>query len=372
MEDKVITIITCSYARALLIQGQLESEGIECYLKNINLVQPDIATGVNVRIHKSDADKAYSIIETMKDNFGEGKMEAVNKLKNIRRILVPVDFSEFSIVAIDYAIGLAQVLKAEVKLFYSYYNPIIGADPTIEGQSYTIELDSVINNLAVKARSQMKTLKSEIQKRIQQQNLSNVKLSYTLDTGSPADVILHQIKKYNPGLIIMGTKGAGQNSNNILGSVTQKVIEKSPIPVLTIPENSKFKGVDFENEVMYATNFDSSDFKSLRKLMTLVRPFDMKIHFVHFSMEEDLNLGKAKMDGLKKHFLEEYSDSNIKCNTIVSANVEEGIQKYIQDYKIDLIALTTHKRGVIEKMFNPSLTKKMLYHTNIPLLVFHS
>jgi nucleotide-binding universal stress UspA family protein len=98
----------------------------------------------------------------------------------------------------------------------------------------------------------------------------------------------------------------------------------------------------------------------------------MKIHFVHFAMEDDLNLDKAKMDRLKKHFQEAYSDYEIKCSTIVQANIEEGIQEYIHEHGINLIAVTTHKRGVIEKMFNPSLTKKMLFHTHIPLLVFHS
>jgi len=372
MEDKVITIIRCPYSRAHLIKGQLEAEGIECFLSNINLVQPDIATGVNVKINKSDADRAYTIIENMKDNFGVDKLKAVKKLRDIRRILVPVDFSEFSLVAIDYAIGLAQILKAEVKLFYSYYNPVIDSDPNLDGQAYTLQMDSVISNLATEAKLQMKNLKSEVQKRIQLQNLSNVKLSYTLDTGSPDEVILHQINKYKPGIVIMGTKGRGESSYSILGSVTQKIIKNAEIPVLTIPEKSKFKGIDFENKVMFATNFDSSDFKSLRKLMTLVRPFNMNINFVHFSSEESLTLDQAKMDRLRKHFLKEYQDYKISCDTVVNENIVEGMQEYIAENKIDLIALTTHKRGMIEKLFNLSLAKKMLFHSNIPLLVFHS
>jgi hypothetical protein len=63
MEDKVITIISCPYSRAHLIKGQLEAEGIECFLSNINLVQPDIASGVDVNINKEDASRAYEIIE---------------------------------------------------------------------------------------------------------------------------------------------------------------------------------------------------------------------------------------------------------------------------------------------------------------------
>ena len=81
MEDKVITILSCTYSRAQLINGQLEANGIECFLTHVNLVQPGIATGVNVRINKSDENRAYTIIEDMKDNFGEAKMEAVNILK---------------------------------------------------------------------------------------------------------------------------------------------------------------------------------------------------------------------------------------------------------------------------------------------------
>lgn len=372
MEDKVITIVRCPYARALLIQGQLEAEGIECYLTNINLVQPDIATGVNVRINKSEASKAYTLIEEMKDKFGTDKLKAVKKLRNIRRILVPIDFSEFSLVAIDYAIGLARILKAEVKLFYSYYNPVMGSDPTLDTQAYTIQMDSVIDSLAQKARQKMNLLKSEIQNRIQQNSLSRVKLSYTLDTGSPADVILHQINKYNPGIIIMGTKGSGESSGNVFGSVTQKIIEKAKIPVLTIPEKSEFKGIDFENKVMFATNFSPSDFNSLRKLMMLVRPFDMSINFVHFSTDDSLKLDLTKMNHLKEHFSREYHEHNITCDTIVNTNIVEGMQHYIEENKIDLIALTTHKRGMIDKLFNPSLAKKMLFHSNIPLLVFHS
>ena len=45
---------------------------------------------------------------------------------------------------------------------------------------------------------------------------------------------------------------------------------------------------------------------------------------------------------------------------------------YIDQAEIDLIALTTHKRGVIERLFNPSIARKMIFHSYVPLLIFHS
>ena len=63
MEEKIITIASYPYSRAQLLKGRLEAEGIECFLSNINLVQPDISTGVKVKINDTDADLAFKIID---------------------------------------------------------------------------------------------------------------------------------------------------------------------------------------------------------------------------------------------------------------------------------------------------------------------
>ena len=126
------------------------------------------------------------------------------------------------------------------------------------------------------------------------------------------------------------------------------------------------------NSVLYASNFEDSDFRSLRKLMTLVRPFNMKIYCAHISLTESGPLEEAKMTSLKSHFEKEYQDYEVYCDIISHEDVVQGLEKYIDDKEIDLLALTTHKRGIIERFFNPSIAKEMLFHSHIPLLVFHS
>ena len=370
MEDRIITITTCPYSRAQLIKGRLEANGIECFLSNINLVQPGIATGVKVKIQEKDADEAYRIIEKIKHQAGEEKQPTLKKLKRIRRILVPVDFSEHSDNACHFALGLANKLKAEIKLIYSYFNPLVSSEPYMENNAVAFHLEHIIGDIAKEARKQMTSLKQRLQQEARNKQFGQLKITSTLDKGIPENVILQYIEKYDPGVVVMGTKGRGESRLDYIGSVTKAVIKKSNVPVLAIPEKSIFSGFDYINRV--STNFDDNDFNSLRKLMTLVRPFEMKIFCIHITEGEEEPMDQVKMNSLKEYFQEEYPDFEIYCHMIRHEDVVEGLQDYIEKQEIDLLALTTHKRGMIERLFNPGITRKMLFHTHIPLLVFHS
>ena len=372
MNDQIITATTCPYSRAQLIKARLESEGIECFLSHTNLIQGNIAAGVQVKINEKDADQALALIDQMKDITGSGKLETISKMKAIRRILVPVDFSETSLNACTFALGLGQKLKAEVRLLYSYFNPIISSEPYMEGQTFNYMIDDVILSVEKEAKKQMNELRDQLKRKIQEENLNFVRLSSSLDRGIPESVILRYIDSFKPGIVVMGTRGMGKSAVNYLGSVTKKVIEKASIPVLLIPDKSIFTGMQLMSRVLYATNFEDSDFKSLRKLMTLVRPFNMIIHVAHISGKGAEQVDQARMANLKRHLEEEYEGHRFICDVIPHEAVIEGLQDYIERKEIDLLALTTHKRGVFERLFNPSIARKMIFHSYVPLLVFHT
>jgi len=372
MEDKIITIASYPYSRAQLLKGRLEAEGIECFLSNINLVQPGVATGVKIRINKKDTERVMKIIDEIKDEYGKDKQKTVDRLKSVRRILVPIDFSDHSLVACNFALGLAHKLKSEIMLFYSYFNPIVGAEPYIDASSYQINLDAVVGNLENEAFQQMEEIKTKLEDFVKKEKLTGVSISYHLDRGAPEELILQYSEEYNPGVIVMGTRGKSEGTMDFIGSVTKKIIEKAKVPVFAIPQKSVYMGIKYMNSILYATDFDDSDFKALRKLMTLVRPFNMKIYCIHIASDASNTFDNVKMDSLKEHFFEEYGEYNLYCDLFEHDDVVQGLEDYIDEKDIDMIALTTHKRGVFEKLFNPSLAKKMLFHTNIPLLVFHS
>jgi hypothetical protein len=71
MEEKIITIAVHNYARAEILRTRLEAEGVECYLKNINLIHSVISGGVKVRVNSKDLEKALRIVEKVANSFGK-------------------------------------------------------------------------------------------------------------------------------------------------------------------------------------------------------------------------------------------------------------------------------------------------------------
>lgn len=372
MKDKIITIASYPYSRAQLLKGRLEAEGIECFLSNINLIQPHVSTGVNIKINEKDAEAATKIIGDIKEEYGEAKQKTVEKLKSIRRILMPVDFTKHSVNACDLALGLAGKFKAEIRLVYSYFDPILTTDANMDDGSYYFNIDEVISSTEKNARIRMETLISELRTKALAEIRRSPKLTYHLGKGSPENVILDQCESFQPAFIVMGTREREEGSFSFPGSVTRKIIKKATVPVLAIPQKSVYRGIQYFSKVLYATDFDEADFKSLRTLITMMRPFDIRIYCVHIATDKANAYDKVKMDELKKHLEEGYDEFNVTCDIIEHDDIVEGLEDYIGQHDIDLIALTTHKKGIIERLFNPDIAKKMLYQTHIPLLLFQS
>lgn len=372
MDEKIITIATYPYSRALLLKGQLEAEGIGCFLSNINLIQPHISSGVKVRINEKDLSGALKIMNEIKEEYGEARQKTVEMMRRVRRILIPVDFSESSMNACNYAVGLAAKLKAEIKLLYSYFNPIVVTEPYIEENTFQFQMDEIVRRIEPQAKEQMHNLIGQIKENSKKEGIEKLKVTYHLDKGTPEEIILNYAETWKPGVIVMGTKGTGKGSFDYLGSVTKKIITKASVPVLVVPNNSLYRGINYIGKILYATNFDDSDLKSLRTLINLLSPFDVRLYCAHTGVEDDTAVNRAMLNNLKERFQNEYSGFQLHCDLIHNKDIVQGLEDYMEDKEIDLLALTTHKRGIIERLFNPSLAKQMLFHTHIPLLVFQS
>jgi nucleotide-binding universal stress UspA family protein len=178
--------------------------------------------------------------------------------------------------------------------------------------------------------------------------------------------------KFRPGLIVIGTRGIGNQTGGFFGSVTAKLIEKTNTPVLAIPEQSKFSGIGKVKNVLYATDFDQSDHLAISKLINLLHPFNVSLHCIHISVGVKKSWDKVKMDGLSAFIDREYKKFPVKCEIIISDDIINGLETYIRNNDIDVIAVTNHNRGLLSSFFTTSITKKVLTRITKPLFVFKS
>ncbi len=371
MEDKLITIAVHNYARAEILRTRLEAEDIACYLKNINLVHSVISGGVKVRVNSKDLEKALRVVEKVSENFrDEYQTETEGTSRSVQRILVPIDFSDYSVNACRYAIGLAEKLNAEIKLMHVYYNPVVNSMPLTDTYYYQVNMDEIIREIELRAKTSMEQFYADLKEKIEIDNIQGVKLDYMLVRGIASEEIIAKSEEYKPDVIIIGTRGQGERENDLIGSVTAKIIEDAKVPVLVIPEDSLYEGIATIN-ILYATDFDESDYKAMKKLMNILAPFEFRLYCVHIGKPNNLEWDKAKMNTLKEKLINQYPDYEIECSLLEEEDFLKGIQELIREKRIDIISLVTHKRSLISKLLNPSVARKVLFHTNIPFLVFH-
>ncbi|KAF0198148.1 MAG: UspA domain-containing protein [Bacteroidetes bacterium] len=368
-DEKVIVIARYSNSRALLLKSRLEAEGIDCFLAHQNILQAAVSGGVEIKVRRSDVEKALRVIESSKEEHGKQKEDSVKSLRSVRKILVPVDFSDASFRACSFALGLAGKLKAEIKLLHVYYNPVLDIAPFDTSHAYQINLVNYLHESEQNARHQLVKLAKDLKQQVKGSN-PDLKISTSLSNGLAAEEIALAANRFRPGLIILGTRGIGNQTGGFLGSVTAKVIEKTKTPVLAIPENSRFTSLEKIKHVMYATDFDQSDHLAISRLIGLLHPFNVSLHCVHISVGVKKSWDKVKMEGLSAFLTKEYKKYPVKCEIIVSNDVINGMETYIRDNGIDVIALTNHNRSLLSSFFTPSITKKVLNRISKPLFIF--
>jgi nucleotide-binding universal stress UspA family protein len=150
------------------------------------------------------------------------------------KIMVAVDFSDYSSKIIAYAGRLAEKLGAELL----FVNVINQRDINIVDKitMYTDKI-SVKGYLAevVKDRTQ------EIQKLIKESNCSKIPNQFLIKKGVPFSELIKTAREEKVDMVVMGTKGRGDIEGILFGSQAEKMFRHCPVPLLSIRENDKGK-----------------------------------------------------------------------------------------------------------------------------------
>jgi nucleotide-binding universal stress UspA family protein len=298
-------------------------------------------------------------------------MESTGNVKEVGTILVPVDYSPYSIQACRYAAKIANKSGSNICLFHAYYSPAFDLIELSGGLNQQQLRTDVAEKIIESEKNDMNVFIEALYKYKEISIINRSRISTELKAGLARDEIIAFSKLINPEIVVMGTRGADKKNNSILGSITEVVIKKLSVPVIAIPKNYKFVEERNLRKIVYLTNFDESDFVSIKKLMHFTELFNMSIHCIHIGSRDD-KWELLKMEGLKDYFQKAYKKDSVECH-ILSENRDllQAIDKYVIENDINLLALTHKKRKLLEKVFKPSITKKIFYHTDMPLLVFH-
>jgi len=370
METNYVTVAIHTYERAQVLKTLLERVGIEAHLHSVNNVQPEVAAGVRVRINEKDLAHALHVIEEMETAQRTG-VDVLNK-PEIPVVMIPVDFSDYSIRACDFGFRMAKLLGAKVVILHAYYSPVFSIAQLTETLSYDIYENEAVKQIIKKAEADIENLTNLLKRKMQKNELPSVKFSCELKEGVPEDAILSYSKDHEPTLIVMGTRGKDQKEVDLIGSVTAEIIDRSRVPVLAVPENVTLFDVDMVYNVAFASGFDQKDLLAFDKMMQFLKPFKIKVFLTHIQPRKDKTYSKEQVQGIEDYFSKNYDGLQFEYSSIKEEDLLTGLQSFIQIKNIGLVVLNSRKRNLFTHLFNPSVAHKMIFHTDTPMLVFHS
>ncbi|GAD06913.1 universal stress protein [Porphyromonas crevioricanis] len=371
-ESKLVTIAIHTYEKAQILKTLLESEGIETQLHNVNQIQPVVSAGVRVRIKETDLPKALRIIEDNKWDQEEKDVPEEKPSHPSDYVLIPVDFSEYSMKICELGFNFAHRKGLNVVLFHVHFTPIGSAFFSIgDAAMFQVPVETNLSKELAKANRQMSKLKKELRERVAAGELPEVKFTSIIRNGTPEDVILSYSRRHPPVIIIMGTRGKSRKDSDLIGSVAAEVIDSSRVPVLVIPEEVPFNDLKKADRVAVATSFDQRDmvlFDSFMELLGSHINASIRLFNISTSTPE---WNEVQLKAIQEYYKHYYPNIDISYNPLDPGDFSLALEKFIRMEDIDMIVVNTYRRNFFSQFFNPSMARRMLFHAGTPLLVMH-
>jgi nucleotide-binding universal stress UspA family protein len=298
----------------------------------------------------------------------------------IKRILCPVDFSEFSRHAVECAGVLARWYESEISLLYVQPMPMAAAIP----YGGPVVVDRIVLPAEERERFQ-KDLEQFAQPLVD----AGIPISVHVADGSAVDRILALAGEKQADLIVMGTHGRSGFERLLLGSVAERILRKAACPVLTVPP--RVSGVTAPpafKRILCAVDFSAPSLRGLEYALSLAQEADAALtlaHVLEFMPEEE-------MPDLPGFDVREYAasiaasarerlaaavpaDARTYCEiqeVVATGRPWREILRLARDGAADLIVMGVRGRGAADLVLFGSTTQHVVRQATCPVLTLRT
>ncbi|MDE3181987.1 MAG: universal stress protein [Bacteroidota bacterium] len=271
------------------------------------------------------------------------------------RILVPTDFSPTAERAFRFAAELASKSKGTIILFH------VNEKEEIPYFDSTEKKDEYQKQLETKQLKRLQRLKKKVVS-----HEMNVMVSTVVSQKPVVKNMLSFAKQTQVELIVMGTQGASGLKKTIVGSNASRIIERSKIPVLVVPEKYDWKD---PKEIVFATNYHCEDRPALSFTLSVAKVFNANVTVVHVNQDE-IDKDTAQCFSNYAYFLQRtFNDSQIKFKELKSTHIKNSLEHLQDTIPFDILVMVRRNKKFLDKIFLKSFTKNMACTTKLPLLV---
>ncbi|AWO00832.1 hypothetical protein DLD77_03535 [Chitinophaga alhagiae] len=273
----------------------------------------------------------------------------------MKSLLILTDFSEAAFRAAEYACGIAAGLEVNRLILYHAYQTIVGGTeiPVVQ-DSQEVYLESM-RSLGL-LHDRLKALAGP-----------SVEIELVAEEAILGERINERYRQGEVIAVVMGVSGKSNLEKLLMGSMTAQVLKSSEMPVLIVPQNA-LVGRPVKT-VVFATDLEEVTHVSLSRLYAFLDAFGASLYVLNVMPETQEKYAPETFEAITDlhRQLEKYAPT---FGYITRNDVVEGILTFSDERRASLIMAVPKKHGGFSALFHKSISKKLAYHSAIPLLLF--
>lgn len=275
----------------------------------------------------------------------------------MKKIIVPIDFSEHSEYALRTAAKLAKKSNAELLALHM------------------LEMSDVILTESDSQQQQkavffLKLVEQKFETFLDKEYLKNVNVTPIVKHYKVFSEVNDVAKEHDADLIVMGSHGTSGFKEFFVGSNTERVVRNSETPVLVI--KTEIKDANFGTAV-FATNFEEENVRPYLNATSMFEVLDAKLILLYVNLPNEHFKSSVEIEKKIAEFLITADGNLDKLNDVAyqaDYTVEQGVMNYANKVGADIIAIPTHGRKGISHFFAGSIGEDIANHSPLPVMTF--
>jgi nucleotide-binding universal stress UspA family protein len=275
----------------------------------------------------------------------------------MKKIIIPVDFSDHSEYALKTAAKLAKKHDAELLVLHML-------------EMSDIMLTTSEGFQSQKAAFFLQIAEQKLEGFLKKDYLNDLKVTSIIKHFKVFSEVNDVALKNDADLIVMGSHGSSGMAEFFVGSNTERVVRNANIPVLVVKNN--VSDVNF-NVVAFACSFSEETIKPYLNAVKLFDKIDAKFYLVHVNLPNDRFMSSLEIEQKAVNFFTKAERNLTKMKDVYYVcdyTVEEGVLNCANKIGADLIIVPTHGRKGLAHFFEGSIGEDVANHSTLPVMTF--
>lgn len=274
------------------------------------------------------------------------------KIKAMKNILLPTDFSPFARSAAKTATYIAKQTKATIHILH-----------VVSAPSDWSWMPTASKKKHPHIEAQVSEAEAKLKKMSADKLFAGIKVKTHVTGGLIYDRITDFVTRNKVDLITIGAHGADEKDRQFIGSTTQRVIRLANCPVLSVKKNTEIKAI---KKILFTSNFEENVSSAVNTVKDLAAKAKGEVDLLFINTPGNFVDTETAEKNMKKYMPK---SGKVKFNyyTYNAFDLKKGVLNFMDRSKPDILAMVTHSRER-QPAYHMSVTDSLLLHAKVPVL----